>query len=186
MVLDMIVPGTYSTKETQRPMRWIVRIGLLMLVLLAGTWLWLRPTGLIDSSHYAVAYVNGWNVTVSYQPGKPETMISVRMDGLGRYQHLSYSVSSSQDWAPHWEAQIAGRLSEYLTLNDGWRLAPTPMTAELAEALARSYRVAARLGDEERLVDFSKARVEHTTTTPSSATQQRSAPCSALPGPEID
>lgn len=167
-------------------MKWLVRIGLLLTAILVATWLWLRPVSLRDQSRHAVAYVNGWNVTITYQTGAREALITVRMDGLGRYDRLAYRITSAQEWAPHWQAEMTGRLSEYLTLNDGWSVAPTPMTADLAEEIARSYKVVALLGDEERIFDFSYARVEHTTAPPVTVGQQRGASCDTPPYQQID
>lgn len=139
---------------------WITGNALVLLMLLGGAWLWFKPAGVFDSSRYLYAYTGpGWNVSVSYRPGTQSAGVSLRMDGLSKYQRVEYDVVSSEPWAPQWQARMEGHLSEYLTLNNGSTQSPQPMNRELAEKLARSYKVILRLDGEEQIIDFSQAKI---------------------------
>jgi hypothetical protein len=79
------------------------------------------------------------------------------MDGISRYSKVTYRVETLVPWAPQWHGNIEGKLSEFITLNDGFTQTPEPMTAAEAGELARSYRVILTLDGEDRVIDFSGA-----------------------------
>jgi hypothetical protein len=144
----------------KRLLWWIGGNILILEILVGAAWLWFRPTGFGSFTYRTVvAYVGSQHVTVSYQPGKSEALVSVRLDGLGKYRQVEYQVLSSETWAPQWQARMEGRLSEFLTLHNGYSQSPEPMTRDLAEKLARSYKIVLRLEGEEHKFDFSTANV---------------------------
>lgn len=104
-----------------------------------------------------IAYRTGWQVEVSYPPSQREAVLRLRMDGMSQYRKVTYRVESTVSWAPQWHGTLEGKLSEFITLNDGTTQTPEPMTAELAKKLARSYRVVLSQDGEERPIDFSDA-----------------------------
>jgi hypothetical protein len=142
---------------------WVVGIALALLVFCGGAWLWFKPTVAFDSSRTLYAYTGpGWNVSVNYRLGDQSTLVSLRMDGLSQHPTVEFQVVSSEPWTPQWQGRMEGQLSEYLTLNNGWSQSPQPMNRELAETLARSYKVILRLDGEARVIDFSQAKVGET------------------------
>ena len=113
-----------------------------------------------DRSKSIAARTHGgtW-VNVSYEPGKPDARIGLRLEGLSRHSSAVITVTSSEPWAPTWDFRIEGRLSEFLSLGNGTSTAPEPMTRALAEQVARSYKVTMVVDGQERSFDFAAAQI---------------------------
>lgn len=149
----------------KRLLWWIGGNVVVLAILVGAAWLWVRPASLgpLNPDRTVTAFVGPQYVTVSYRPGQSEFLVSVRIDGLGKYREVEYNVLSSESWAPQWQARMEGKLSEFITLYDGHDNSPEPMTKELAEQLARSYKVTLRMEGEERKFDFVTADVSEST-----------------------
>ncbi|MFZ5827242.1 MAG: hypothetical protein ACOY94_23335 [Bacillota bacterium] len=127
-----------------------------VMMLVVAVYLVTLPDG--SKSLSARTHGGTW-VDVSYRPGEPDVRISLRLEGLSRHSSAVIKVTSSEPWAPTWNFQIEGAMSEFLSLGDGYSTAPEPMTKALAERVARSYKVTMVVDGEERSFDFSKAQI---------------------------
>lgn len=127
----------------KRLLWWIGGNALVLMLLVGAAWLWFSPASLgpFNPHDTVMANVGPQQVTVSYHPGESGFLVSLRLDGLGAHRQVECHVRSSESWAPQWQARMEGKLSEFITLYDGYIESPEPMTKELAEKLARSYSV---------------------------------------------
>ncbi len=126
-----------------------------LLLFVASIYLVTLPDG--TRSLTARAHGGNW-IDLSFTPGETEVRFGLRLEGFSDHRAAEIKASSSEQWAPTWDARLEGRVGEFVSFS-GYGAAPEPVTMEMAERIARSYRVALVLDGEEQTIDFAEAQV---------------------------
>jgi hypothetical protein len=125
------------------------------LVVVVGVALVVAPAN--EERVVALAQPPAWRLTVTFRSGEQLARVALRMDSMSRWEDVRYQVDSTEQWAPHWQGQIQGSLSEIVEFDDGWRNTPGRMDKERAMRLARSFRVTLTGDEGTQVIEFKDA-----------------------------